>query len=77
MASVGLIFMLSWKPIQIEGKLNAWLRRISPDVYKQRDKPLSASKPTDLFWNGLAVYLTHRKKYTPLPPTATICSPSG
>jgi hypothetical protein len=33
------------KPFQNRGKLNAWLRRISPDAYKQRDKPLPANKP--------------------------------
>jgi hypothetical protein len=40
------------RPFQNGGKLVAWLRRISTDAYKQRDKSLPASR-LSLFWNGL------------------------
>lgn len=36
---------LSQETIPDRGKLNAWLRRASTDVYKQQDKSLSARKP--------------------------------
>ena len=40
------------RPFQSGGKLNAWLRSISTNAYKQQVSRLS------LFWNGLHLHFT-------------------
>lgn len=47
------------KPFHFGGKLLAWLRRSSPDVYKLRDTSLPASKPVapEMEWSPSSVNL--------------------